>query len=121
MISSQQIFKRYFPTLAETSLKHKLLSPLCKNLLHEAEFINLSERYPTLHRFDLIEKTLDYFDFSFATIDKQIERIPTAGRVVIVANHPIGTLDGLALLHLVRKLRSDVKVVANELLMEIKP
>jgi putative hemolysin len=40
---------------------------------------------------------------------------------VIVANHPIGTLDGLALLHLVRKLRSDVKVVANQLLMEIKP
>ncbi|TEW50196.1 lysophospholipid acyltransferase family protein [Psychromonas algicola] len=121
MISSQEVFKKYFPQLAENTLRHKLLSSLCKNLLHEAEFINFADRYPTLRGFDLIEKTLEYFDFSFATVDKQIERIPTTGRVVIIANHPIGTLDGLALLHLVRKLRSDVKVVANELLMEIKP
>jgi len=121
MISSQQVFKRYFPTLAETSLRHKLLTPLCKNLLHETEFIHFAERYPFLHGFDLIEKTLEYFDFSLTTVDKQIERIPTTGRVVLIANHPIGTLDGLALLHLVRKLRPDVKIVANELLMEIKP
>ena len=121
MISSQQVFQRYFPTLEKNTLRHKLLSSMCKNLLHESEFIHFSNRYPSLRGFDLIEKTLEYFDFSFATIDKQIERIPTTGRVVIVANHPIGTLDGLALLHLVRKLRSDVKVVANELLMEIEP
>ena len=121
MISSQQIFKKYFPQLVENSLQHKVLNSLCKNLLHETEFVQFAERYPNLKGFDLIEKTLDYFNFSFATVDKQIERIPVTGRVVIVANHPIGTLDGLALLHLVKKLRSDVKVVANELLMEIKP
>ena len=121
MISSEQVFKRYFPKLAKNTLRHKLITSMCHKLLHETEFVNFSNRYPSLSGFDLIEKTLEYFDFSFATIDKQIERIPTTGRVVIIANHPIGTLDGLALLHLVRKLRSDVKVVANELLMEIKP
>ncbi|WP_409439381.1 lysophospholipid acyltransferase family protein [Psychromonas sp. GE-S-Ul-11] len=121
MISSQEMFKKYFPTLVENSLQHKLLSSLCKNLLHESEFVQFADRYPNLKGFDLIEKTLDYFDFSFATVDKQIERIPVTGRVVIVANHPIGSLDGLALLHLVKKIRDDVKVVANELLMEIKP
>ena len=120
MISTQQIFKKYFPQLTENSLRHKILSSLCKKLLHETEFINFADRYPTLRGFDLIEKTLEHFDFSFETVDRQIERIPVTGRVVIVANHPIGTLDGLALLHLVRKLRSDVKVVANELLMEVE-
>lgn len=119
MISSQQVFKKVFPLLAENSLRHKLLSSLCKKLLHETEFIHFAERYPTLHGFDLIEKTLEHFDFSFTTVDKQIEHIPVTGRVVIVANHPIGTLDGLALLHIVKKLRNDVKVVANELLMEV--
>ena len=119
MISSQQILKKYFPLLQENTLKHKLLSSVCKKLLHEKEFIHFADCYPNLRGFDLIEKTLEHFDFSFATIDRQIERIPVTGRVVIVSNHPIGTLDGLALLHLIRKLRSDVKVVANELLMEI--
>lgn len=121
MISSQALFEKYFPQLAKTSLRYKLLTSVCKKLLHETEFVNFAERYPNLRGFDLIEKTLDYFDFSFATVDKQIERIPVTGRVVIVANHPIGSLDGLALLHLVRKLRSDVKVIANELLMELEP
>lgn len=119
MFSHQQVFKKYFPQIAENTLKHKLLNSICRKLLHEAEFVQFAARYPNLKGFDLIEKLLDHFDFSFATIDKQIERIPVTGRVVIVSNHPIGTLDGLALLHLVKKLRSDVKVVANQLLMEV--
>jgi len=121
MFSQQQVFKKYFPDIAENTLKHKLLNSLCKKLLHEAEFVHFAEQYPNLKGFDLVEKILEHFDFSFATVDRQIESIPVTGRVVIVSNHPIGTLDGLALLHLVKKLRNDVKVVANQLLMEIKP
>jgi putative hemolysin len=49
------------------------------------------------------------------------ENIPTAGKVMITANHPIGSLDGLALLKLVHETRSDVKIVANNLLTTIAP
>jgi putative hemolysin len=41
--------------------------------------------------------------------------------VIITANHPIGSLDGLALLKLVKEVRPDVKIVANDLLMQIEP
>ncbi|MCB1616672.1 MAG: lysophospholipid acyltransferase family protein, partial [Pseudomonadales bacterium] len=47
--------------------------------------------------------------------------IPISGKVVIVANHPIGSLDGLALLKLVGEVRKDVKVVANEVLSALSP
>lgn len=40
---------------------------------------------------------------------------------MIIANHPIGSLDGLALLKMVYDIRSDVKIVANDLLMAIFP
>lgn len=70
MISSQQILKKYFPLLQENTLKHKLLSSVCKKLLHEKEFIHFADCYPNLRGFDLIEKTLEHFDFSFATIDR---------------------------------------------------
>jgi len=40
---------------------------------------------------------------------------------VIIANHPIGSLDGLALLKMVSEVRSDVKIVANDLLMKLPP
>lgn len=47
------------------------------------------------------------------------ERIPATGPVVVVANHPFGGLDGLALLDLLRRVRSDVRVLANRLLAAI--
>ena len=43
------------------------------------------------------------------------------GRLIIIANHPIGSLDGLALLKLVSEVRDDVKIVANDWLTELKP
>ena len=35
---------------------------------------------------------------------------------MIVANHPIGSLDGLALIKLVSEIRPDVKILANQML-----
>ena len=39
----------------------------------------------------------------------------------MVANHPIGSLDGLALLKMVRSVRPDVRIVASDLLNNIAP
>lgn len=44
------------------------------------------------------------------------ERLPVQGRVVIVANHPMGAIDALALLGFVGSVRRDVKIVANDFL-----
>ena len=41
--------------------------------------------------------------------------------MVIIANHPIGSLDGMALIKLVSEVRKDIRVVANEMLMAIRP
>lgn len=90
-------------------------------LCHEGEFQQFAATYPHLRGFDFVEQVLDYFQFSFATRDKERERIPARGRVVIIANHPIGSLDGLALLKLVRQVRPDAKVVANEILAAVAP
>ena len=50
---------------------------------------------------------------------EQIEFIPGSGPSVVVANHPFGGLEGLYLLGLLLQRRSDVKLVANELLQRI--
>ena len=44
------------------------------------------------------------------------QRIPARGRLLVVANHPSGALDALALLHCVGRVRRDVRIVANDLL-----
>ncbi len=48
-----------------------------------------------------------------------VERVPASGALVILANHPFGAVEGLALLELIRRRRPDVKVMANYLLGRI--
>lgn len=70
---------------------------------------------------EFVERTLEFFNFGYQVSNKDRENIPTQGRVIIVANHPLGALDALALIQLVSEIRPDMRVVANELLMHIKP
>lgn len=49
------------------------------------------------------------------------ERLPARGPVVVVANHPCGGIEALALLHWIGQLRSDVRVLANRVLMSLPP
>ena len=46
-------------------------------------------------------------------------RIPAAGPVVVVANHPFGVLDGAMLAALLMRVRPDVKVLTNYLLRDV--
>jgi putative hemolysin len=45
-----------------------------------------------------------------------LSRIPTTGPCVVVANHPHGGVDGLALMDLLLRVRPDVRFVANHFL-----
>lgn len=48
-----------------------------------------------------------------------IGHLPAEGPLVVVANHPLGALDGLAVGRVVTRVRSDVKVLGNSLLARI--
>ena len=66
-----------------------------------------------------IDGLFEDLGFSYVVSDADTARIPAAGRVVVVANHPLGAMDALALLRTVLGRRSDVRVVANEILMRV--
>ena len=121
MISVESALESRFPGLASKPIVGPSLVNFLKHLCHEAEFRAFEEKHPHLEGFDFVEQVLELFDFSYRVMDRERENIPTRGRVVIVANHPIGSLDGLALLKLVSEVRRDVKVVANEMLYSLEP
>lgn len=67
-------------------------------------------------------KGLDFADALIAEFEMDVrllggENIPTTGGVIIAANHPLGGLDGIALMHAVGKIRPDVRFLVNDLLM----
>ena len=51
--------------------------------------------------------------------DSDLEKIPKEGPLVVIANHPYGAIDGIALLALLKRARPDVKLMANYILGEI--
>ncbi|MCL1133829.1 lysophospholipid acyltransferase family protein [Shewanella hafniensis] len=94
---------------------------MLRYLLNEKQCNDIANQYAYLQGVDFVEQVLASFDFSFTVPANEIENIPCEGRVVIFANHPIGSLDALALIKLISEIRPDIKVVANELLMALEP
>lgn len=64
---------------------------------------------------------LRYLDVRLKTIDTQnvLQRLPAEGPLLIVANHPLGGLEGIAITQLLLELRPDTKVLTNNLLTRI--
>lgn len=117
MINIEQTILNKYPSFAtrHKAIRLPTLSVL-KKIIYEEEVNRFLTKNNTLQGFDFIDAVFEYFNFSYAVSARDRANIPAEGRVVIIANHPIGSLDGLALLKLVSEVRKDVKIVANDML-----
>lgn len=123
MVDIEKALSEKFPSFAigkPAWLKRPLVA-LLRWLFREQEINAFLAQHGGCEGLEFIERVMDYFRFSYTVSNTELENIPTSGRVVIVANHPLGGLDALALLQLVGSVRDDVRVVANDMLMNITP
>ena len=63
--------------------------------------------------------TLQALGARYEVAESDLERIPLSGPVVVVANHPLGGLDGIILGDLLHRRRKDTKLMANFLLKRV--
>jgi putative hemolysin len=85
--------------------------------LHQArDLYDRARRRPHGFRLEMLLREMEIgLDFQAA----DLARIPANGPLVVVANHPFGVLDGIALSVLLARVRPDVKVLTNALLAGI--
>jgi putative hemolysin len=121
MFTVDAILSQYYPGLAARPLLTTPIRGVLRRLLHEERFVDFAEQYPHLRGMDFVEQVLETLQCTYSVAERERENIPASGRVMIIANHPIGSLDGLALLKLVHDCRPDVRIVANDLLETITP
>ena len=117
MIDIQKEIEKKFPNMnkKENFLK-KSLFKIAKKIVHEDSINQFLTQNSHLKGFEFVDAVLDYFDFDYAVSSNDLQNIPTSGKVVIIANHPLGGLDALCLLRLIGQIRKDVKIVANDFL-----
>ncbi len=77
------------------------------------------DRKNELSSFEFMNYTLSALNIDYSVASGSTENIPEEGPVVIVANHPLGAIEGVILADLVGSVRQDVKVLANELLKRL--
>jgi putative hemolysin len=65
---------------------------------------------------DFSSRALESLGVLVDVADAQLRRAPATGPLVVVANHPFGAVDGLVLLALLARVRSDVQLLGNSLL-----
>ena len=72
--------------------------------------------------------TNEFLDFALKNLgislhtpggEQSLAKIPTTGPLLIVANHPLGGLEGIAITKLMLAIRPDFKVLTNEILTRI--
>ena len=61
---------------------------------------------------------LRYLNIGLSVAPESLERIPKTGGLLVVANHPFGVADGLALGKLLTSIRPDVKLLCHSLLCQ---
>lgn len=121
-ISIQSIIEERYPQFLQKKsnfFKRIFLKTLDK-ILYVNEINRVVKRNEGLTNFEFIEEVFEYLNFSFKISNKDIKRIPSEGRLIVVANHPIGSLDSLAILKAISEIRTDVKIVANDILTKFE-
>jgi len=120
MINIEKEITKKFPNLSSKApMLKKSLFKIAQKLIHEDKINEFLKENSHLKGIAFVEAVLDYFKFDFSYLSKELENIPTSGKVVIISNHPLGALDALCLIKLIGSVRKDIKIVANDFLAGI--
>jgi len=88
-----------------------------KKVVHQNELNEIVRNNRNLFGLDFLEACLN--GFGVKIIFSGLENIPVQGRWVVASNHPLGGLDGMALMWVIGKIRKDIVFPVNDILMNI--
>jgi putative hemolysin len=99
---------RWLPRFAINWLKKKL---------HEQEINDAMVLLKNDRRLDFNQKSLDVLGAKVISVHP--EHVPVSGKITVVSNHPLGGLDGMALIKAVGDIRPDVQFFVNDILKNV--
>ena len=122
MVNVEMLLKKEHPSLFKLpNIITKSVVGLSRVVLHENSINRFMQQHETKNGLEFIDAALEHLNVSYKVIHREIENIPALGKVIIVANHPLGALDALTLIQMVCSVRQNkkVKIVANKMLSAI--
>lgn len=96
----------------------KFILRYIKKIIHQDELNRLLMETKESYGLDFIKDALNHFQIK--VISEGSENIPQNGGCIVVCNHPLGGIDGIAVMNEVGKVRPDMKAMVNDLLMNLE-
>lgn len=92
-----------------------------ERLIHQDELNEMLRMGYPLRGWEFACKLLDYLEISLEV--KGLDRLPDSGRFMFASNHPLGGLDGIALIAVLGKRYGNdgVRFLVNDMLMNVEP
>jgi len=88
-----------------------------KKILHQTDINKSLEANKNVNGLDFVRNILKEFNAKINV--SGLENLPETGRFIIASNHPLGGLDGLALMHVAGKVRKDIVFPVNDFLLNL--
>ncbi|CAN5179464.1 1-acyl-sn-glycerol-3-phosphate acyltransferase [soil metagenome] len=89
-----------------------------KRVVHQKDFNAFIHQTKDSFAHDFVKEAIKNFDVNVECTG--LENIPDKGGCIVVCNHPLGGLDGIAVMHEVGKVRPDIKALVNDILMTLE-
>ncbi|MBN2173233.1 MAG: 1-acyl-sn-glycerol-3-phosphate acyltransferase [Bacteroidales bacterium] len=112
-IDLENVFREKNPTLAR--LIPVFVYAYLRRVIHEDEINDFLFRNKDYVGLDFVHAIIR--DFGAIVKVSGEENVPNEGRYIIASNHPLGGLDGVALMHVVGKVWKDIVFPVNDILL----
>lgn len=89
-----------------------------ERILHQEEINDFMNSCPDAYDEDFCDAVMDYLDIEIKL--EGIENLPKEGKLVLAMNHPLGGMDAIALVSGLRKHRTGLKFIVNDLLLHLQ-
>ena len=89
-----------------------------ERVIHQDEINALLEKAGELKDAEFSDAVMEEFKITISS--SGLENIPKTGPLIIVLNHPLGGMDALALISLLKNHRPDLRFIVNDILMNLE-
>ena len=89
-----------------------------ERVIHQDEINALLEKAGDIKDAEFSDAAMEEFNITISS--SGLENIPKTGPLIIVLNHPLGGMDALALISLLKNHRPDLRFIVNDILMNLE-
>ncbi len=119
MLSIEHSLVERVPWLAQHPRLRRPIAGVLGRLADEDGFNRVLERAGDVQDLAFVARVLELLGTSYDVHARGRENIPADGPLLVVANHPLGMQDALALLQLIGSVRPDVRMLGNDWLAAV--